>query len=460
MNLSKYIAFRISGSSQQKQNYSKPVVKIGILSIVLSLSIMLVAISVVNGFKKAITEKLSSIASDITVTKFDNNSSLETKPIVYSEGFVNYVQQKSEVKSISPYVLKHAIVKTEHDLQGIIVKGVTNFEVDNKSIRLLEGDNLKFDSQESNEVLVTEIMSKYLNLKVGDSLFVLYIAQPQRELTSKIMKNDANSVFYSTIPKDSMRNNRAEFYTYNKKVFDFYEYLQKDSMTPIAPRRVVLRVKGIFETGLYELDQKLVIAPIAQVQEMYNWTKQDISGYEIHLHHFDDLMSVQKEIQQYSPELYASDIKSNYPEIFDWFPSIDVNGIVIITLMILVSVMAMISTLLILIMEKTELIGVLKAMGMNNWGVKKIFFWNAAIIIFKGMIIGNIIGIGLLLIQDYFHIFSLDQKNYYLSYIPVDINWLHFFIINVGTFLICMIALIIPSIAISQISPIKAIRFE
>ena len=464
MNLSRYIASRLSGSKDNASNYSRPVVAIGVVSIVLSLSVMIVATSVVTGFKRSITEKMSGVASHITITNLDNNSSFETRPLVKDVNFMNQVLQVKHVRHIQPYALKHAIIKTKKEIQGILIKGVdAQYDWNALAPNILEGERINpADTTGRNKVMVTRALARTLGLKLGDTLFTYYIAQPRRILADRVMKDQAATVFYSMIPEDSTGLGTEYIYnTSNREVFNYFQYIGEDSISPIAPRAVKLRVAGIFETGIYELDQQLVIGSLGLVQDMYNWKPANISGYEIYVDNFDHLSTTFQSVAFITPaELYPSDIRSNYPEIFEWLPAIDVNGIIIVILMVLVAMMAMLSTLLILIMEKTYIVGILKSMGMNNWELIKTFFWHGTYIYSRGVIIGNIIGIGLVLVQYFWHPLKLDQDSYYLSYVPVNIDWLRYILINVGTFMVCAPVILLPTLIVVRISPVKAIRLD
>jgi lipoprotein-releasing system permease protein len=425
---------------------------------------MIIATSVVVGFKKSITKKMSGVASHITVTNLDNNTSFETKPLVRDIGFMNAILQVNHVRHIQSYALKHAILKTKKEIQGIIIKGVDD-QYDWKAFapNMLEGEPLNpADTNGRNKVMVTKALATIMGLKLGDTLFTYYIAQPRRILRERVIKDHAGVMFYSMIPAgDAYPGNDFTYNTSNKEVFDFFDYLNRDSVSSTSPRAVKLRVAAIFETGIYELDQQLVIGTIGLVQDMYGWTPDNISGYEVFVDDFDNLEATYQQVAFVTPaELYPSDIRANYPEIFEWLPAIDINGIIIVILMVLVAMMAMLSTLLILIMEKTYVVGVLKSLGMNNWELIKTFFWHGTYIYTRGVIIGNIIGIGLVLIQFIWQPLKMDQDSYYLSYVPVYIDWLRYLLINIGTFIVCTPIILLPTLVVIFVSPVKAIRMD
>lgn len=434
------------------------------MSIVLSLSVMIVATSVVTGFKSSITQKMSGVASHITITNLDNNTSFETKPLVKEVDLMNTILSTPNVRHIQPYALKHAIIKTQKEIQGILIKGVDkSFDWEAFAPNILEGKQIDpGDSVAQNKVMVAGALAKALGLKVGDTLFTYYISQPRRLLTERVVRDHSSTMFYSMLDDDPSRiSPEGTYTTSNAQVHGFFEYIEQDSITPTAPRATKLQVQAIFETGIYELDQQLVISSIGLVQGMYGWTSENISGYEVFVNDFDQLSDTYQAVSFITPqELYPSDIRANYPEIFEWLPAIDVNGIIIIVLMVLVAMMAMLSTLLILIMEKTYVVGILKSLGMSNWGLIKTFFWHGTYIYSRGFIIGNIIGIGLVLIQFFWQPIKLDQNSYYLSYVPVSVDWVRYLLINVGTFLVCAPIIFLPTLIVVKISPVKAIRLD
>src|SRR5688572_8128482 len=232
---------------------------------------MIIATSVVTGFKKSITQKMSGVASHITISNLDNNSSFETQPLVKDVGFMNTVLQTSHVKHIQPYALKHAIIKTRNEIQGIFIKGIDKgFNWDAFSAHMLQGERIDpSDSTGNRKVMVTKALAQALGLKLGDTLFTYYLSQPRRVLSDLVMKDHSSMVFYSMIPEEQLDMGiELTFTTSNKDVFWFYNRIQNDSLTLVAPRAIKLKVAGIFETGIYELDRQLVMGNISLVQEM------------------------------------------------------------------------------------------------------------------------------------------------------------------------------------------------
>ncbi|MCX7744275.1 MAG: FtsX-like permease family protein [Flavobacteriales bacterium] len=422
-------------TTRHPAGFSRPIVRFAIASISLGLGIMILAVSIVNGFKKGITEKLTGITSHIQITKLSASSSLETEPIDSKPAFYNEIKSMPEVNHIQSFVVKHGILKTKKEIQGVVIKGVgDDFNWKFFQQHLKEGAILtSLENEESiKNIIISKLIANKLNVSVNDSLYVYFLSRIKKPLYQ--------------IPDDFPHD-------------EYYEMLIKDSITESKPYAMKLRVTGIYETGMYEMDNQLILAHQWLVQDMYKWNRNQISGFEITLKDYRNLDDITWVIDSKVPvDLYVSNIRENYPEIFEWLPTIDINSIIIIILMILVSIMAMISTLLILILEKTNMIGILKALGMSNFQVRKIFILQAAYIIIQGLILGNIFGIGLCLIQFHFGIIKLDQQSYYLSEVPVLIDWLKIAGINLLTFINCIFVLIFPSYLITRISPVQAIR--
>lgn len=422
-------------TTRHPAGFSRPIVRFAVASITLGLGIMILAVSIVHGFKQGITEKLTGITSHIQITKLSASSSLETEPTDAKPAFYDEIKSMPEVAHIQSFIVKHGILKTKKEIQGVVIKGVgDDFNWKFFQQHLKEGSILTpVENEETiKDIIISRLIANKLNLSVNDSLYVYYLSRIKKPLYQ--------------IPEDFPRD-------------EYYEMLIKDSITESKPYAMKLRVAGIYETGMYEMDNQLILAHQSLVQDMYKWKRNQVSGFEITLKDYRKLDDMTWEIDSKVPiDLYVSNIRENYPEIFEWLPTIDINSIIIIVLMILVSIMAMISTLLILILEKTTMIGILKAIGMSNLQVRKIFIFQAAYIVIQGLILGNVFGIGLCLLQYHFGIIKLDQQSYYLSEVPVLIDWMKIAGINILTLISCIVVLILPSYLITRITPVQAIR--
>lgn len=460
MNTELYIVRRILKNSKDTARFSKPIVNIAILSIALSLAVMIIAISIVTGFKKQITDKLVGIGADITIANLDNNFSNETFPIYRNAEFLQVLLQDSSIISIYPFALKHAILKTKDEIQGVIIKGVTpQYDPSFYQSYLIEGKGIEAEIQdeENKHVVISKFISNALQARVGDTILTYYMSKPAVLASSHLEKAMHLAAFGVINYNIDAQQNFERF----KKLYQHYNELIKPQVVQPTPRAIKLYVTGIYETGMIELDQQLILADMQIVQKMYGWTKNDISGFEVKIKNFEDLENQTDQLNALLPsDLYASNVKENFPDIFGWLPTVDMNSIIIIVLMIIVSIMAMISTLLILILEKTNMIGILKSLGMPNFNIRKIFLYQAGFIIIRGMIIGNIMGLLLCFLQLQFGIFKLDQESYYLSEVPVLLNVGYILMINLLTFLVSTAALIFPTYLVTRITPLDAIRVD
>lgn len=417
MNLELHIARRLL-KRNERNSYARPVVNIAVASIAVGLSVMILSLAVVRGFKNEIKQKIIGIGGHIQVVNLDNNSSFESKPISRSRPAYFDIKKSGEVRHIQVFATKHAILKTDEELQGVVVKGVSDdFEWSFFQNHLIAGNILERPEKSAlPRILLSKLNAGKLSLDVGDTLMAVYLGK-----------------------------------TFNKK----------DSTYSEEPKGKKVVVGGIYETGLYELDMQLVLAPLELVQEMYNWESDQVTGYELLIDDFSQLENKVNAIFDIIPrDLYAFTIEEIYARIFYWLPTIDINSVIIIVLMIMVGMMAMISTLLILILERTSFIGIMKALGMRNWGLRRIFIYHAAYIVLRGLIIGNVLGIGLALIQMIWAPVKLNQESYYLPVVPVELNVWHIIFLNLGTLVACVLALLFPSYLVTRISPVRAIRID
>lgn len=371
---------------------------------------MIISVAVVLGFKSAIREKVIGFGSHIQVTKFDMNQSLEATPIAKDQPFVENLKQQPGIKHIQVFGIKSGLIKTKDDIQGVIFKGIDNgFDWSFFSRNISEGKRLEFnDSAISNDILISKALSSLLKFKTGDDVRMYFIVEGEMQ-----------------------------------------------------PRGRKFNIAGIYETGLEEFDKIYVIGDLRHIQKLNNWEANQVAGFEILIDDFDDLSAMTAIVNsELEYDLKATTISDINPQIFDWLNLQDMNVAIIIILMVLVSVISMISTLLILVLEKTNMIGILKALGSTNQGIRRIFLIQASYLLGIGLFWGNFIGISLSFIQSYTGWFKLDEASYYVSQVPVKLELMPVLLINLGTFLICLLILIIPTIVIARITPIKAIRWE
>ena len=369
---------------------------------------MIVALSIVGGFQREIRNKVIGFGSHVQITNYDSQSTYEASPISLKQDFYPSLTDKEGIKHIQVYANKAGIIKTKEDIYGVVVKGVgADFDWSFFNEKIIEGNALKISEEKDNSILVSNHIATKMKLSVGDKMF-LYFIQENGQLR----------------PKDFM-------------------------------------IKGIYQTGLEQFDNLYVIADIAHIQKRNGWDENQVGGFEVLIDDYDKL----DEMGQYVYDnidysLHATTIKEQHPDIFSWLDLQDYNVNVIIILMIVVAVINIISALLILILERTNMIGILKALGMPNWNVRKIFLYNAIYLIIKGIVWGNVIGITLCIIQQQFGVLTLPEESYYVSKVPIEMGFVNILLLNAGTLFVCVLMLLIPSYVITKISPVKAIRFD
>lgn len=381
---------------------------------------MLIAIAVVTGFQNEIRNKIIGFGGHIQITDFDNNYSLETNPISRTNDFSEYLRMNENIESVNEFAIKAGIIKTDEEIHGVVFKGVgADYNWSFFQKYLIDGTAFQVNQDTvdlGNEILISEEISKRLKLSTGDTLTAFFINRAGEK-------------------NPHVRNPQR------------------------APRKY--RISGIYNTGLTEFDEKYIIADIRQIQELNNWFYDKVSGFEIGIKDYSKLDEVTKDVDlAVGYQLKVRNIKELNPEIFNWLEYQNVNVLIIIVLMIIVGIMTMVSTLLIIILEKTALIGILKALGMRNNLVRRVFLYQAGMILSRGLFWGNLVGLSFLLLQKQFEIVKLDRESYYLSFVPVNFDWTLILGINLVTLVVCMLALILPSFLVSRISPVKAIRFD
>ena len=406
MNVEYFIAKRLFTAKEENNSYTKPILRIAILAIALSVAIMLLSVMVVTGFKNDISDKIIGFGSHITISSFSDNQSYETEPIQISDSLYNSILENSEVKHISTFATKAGIIKTNNEILGVVLKGVSsNYDWTFFNNNLIAGKCFNInDSIITNNVLISENSANSLQLGVGDDLFMYFVQDP--------------------------------------------------------PRVRKFQISGIYNTALSDFDKLYVMGDIKHIQSLNSWEKNQIGGVELMLNDFNNLDLVTQSIYEKIPyNLNASSIKEKTPQIFDWLDLQDINVRVILILMLIVGGINMITALLILILERTKMIGILKALGANNWSVRRVFLYSALHLILKGLFWGNSIALGFAFLQNKFSIISLDPNIYYMNTVPVNFDFSTVILLNLGTISVCYLILVIPSVIIAKITPIKAIRF-
>jgi len=413
LNLEYYIAKRLITGKEHKISISAPIIKIAIAAIVLGIIMMLIAIATGVGLKHKIREKVTAFNGHVQISNYDNNSS-EVSVVSISKNQEFYPEFKSVegIVHIQAVATKGGIIRTADTFEGIIAKGVgADFNWAALDEYLVEGDLPDYSGDLNADVLISNITASRLGLKIGDSFFTFFLRD-----------DDANKI----------------------------------------PNQRKFTIKGIYDSGFEEIDSRFIFIDIRHIQRMNKWASDEIGNFEVFLESFNDIDAKSAEI--YGKTVSSLDtrtLKDKYYKIFEWIGLFDFNIALIIGIMIIVGGINMITALLVLILERTPMIGILKALGTTNWSIRKVFLYNATYLIGIGLFWGNLIGLGIILIQDKLKLFKFpNPKEYYIEYIPVHIDVMTVVLLNVGVLVLCLLMLLIPSYIITRITPVKAIRFE
>lgn len=411
MNFEFFIARRIIASKDYKSSISAPIIKIAITAIALGIIMMLISIATGVGLQKKIREKVSAFNGDIIITNFDTNFSNDSQnPISKNQDFYPTFKNIDGIKHVQVSASKGGVIRTETDFEGVVVKGVGNdYNWEYFKDYLTEGKLPNFKDDLNSDILISEYLANRLHLKLGDKVTTFFL-------------NDEVSK---------------------------------------TPRSRGFDIVGIYNSGFQQFDEQFIITDIRHIQRLNKWEEDQIGAFEVFVNNFDEIIPIGQEVyNETGSTLDTQTIRDKYASIFEWLDLFDFNIIMIIGIMILVAGINMITALLVLILERTQMIGILKALGSSNWSVRKVFLYNAMYLIGVGLFWGNLIGIGLLLVQKYGKVFKLNPDTYYVNEAPVYLHWDYILILNTGTFLLCLLMLLIPSFIIAKISPVKAIRFE
>ena len=410
MKLEYFIAKRLITAKDHKSSISAPIIKIAITAIALGMIMMIVSIATGIGLQQKIRQKVSAFNGHIMISGYnDNNSDVSTTPISIHQNFYPNFKNVDGITHVQAVASKAGIIRTESAFEGIIFKGVgKEYQIDNLKEYLVKGRLPNFKANLNEEVLISQYLCNRLGLKLGDK-FVTYF-----------MKENSEG--------------------YNLRNF---------------------KIVGIYNSGFQEFDASYVIGDIRHVQRINKWSPEQIGSFEVFVDDFTQIESKGQQVyEETSSTLDSQTIVEKFYYIFEWLKLFDFNILVILIVMIAVSTINMVVALLVLILERTQMIGILKSLGANNWSIRKVFLYNAAYLIGRGLLWGNVIGIGLLLLQKYLGIIKLNPESYYVNVAPVDINLFYILLLNIGTVVICLLVLLIPSYIITKITPSKSIRFE
>lgn len=423
MNFSRYIASRILNKRKEKSTISSPIVTIGVSGIALGVAVMIITMAVVTGFQKQIIDKITTFTSHLQINDYDPNQSLEPNPITFDNELLKKIESADNVKHIQAFATKNGILKTKTENEGIVLKGVsTDYDWNYLKPYVTEGNVLNINKDSiSKDIFISQTLADKLHLKLNQKLLVYFMTKKKLSDTTFNGKN---------------------YIDYEPRVRDFY-------------------VKGIFNTGFSDFDKNLVFVDLKQIQKLNYWKENEVAGYEVYLNDFKLLEPSLENLNDVIGYNYTiASVKQLQSSIFSWLDMIDVNAVIIITLMVLVAAINMISALLILILERTNLVGILKALGLDNASVRKIFFHVSLQLLIKGLLFGNLIGVGFCILQSQFQFLSLNPATYYLDAVPINISIIHILLINLGTIITCLVMMFLPTLILNKITPIKAIRFS
>lgn len=411
MNFEFYIARRLITSKDRKSSISAPIIKIAIAAVAIGVVMMLISIATGIGLQEKIREKVSAFNGDIIITYYDTNFSNDSQhPISKNQPFYPKFKNVEGIKHVQVMASKGGVIRTETDFEGVVVKGVgDDYDWSAFDDYLKEGRLPNFKEDLNEEILISEYLANRLHFKIGDRVTTFF-------LNDEVSKN---------------------------------------------PRSRGFEIVGIYNSGFQEFDEQYILADIRHIQMLNKWEPDQIGAFEVFVEDFSKIESVGKQVyMEIDSSLDAETIRSKFSSIFEWLDLFDFNILAIIGIMILVAGINMITALLVLILERTRMIGILKAIGCTDASVRKIFLHNAMYLILVGLAWGNAIGLGLLLLQKYGKVIPLDPNTYYVSEAPVYLSFGYILIMNVGTFILCLVMLLVAAVLITKISPVKAIHFE
>lgn len=405
-NMEWKIAQRLYFSEDKNQHSSRPAVRVALGGMIIGVLVMIVAISVVVGFKQEITQKVAGFGSHIQVVRFDNNATFELQPIRVSDSLKRTINELPHVVKVASFISKPGIIKTDSAFQGIVFKGTDYWDYFSENI--VQGGL----PEKANEVIISQELARQLRLQVGENFLCYFVGEDLRV------------------------------------------------------RR--LYVAGLYNTCMSAMDKVFILGDIALVRQLNAWDENQVSGLEVlidDLHHLEEAadavyFATANRLDEEGNAFYTQTIEQLNPNIFLWLDLLDMNVVIIIILMLCVSGFSIITGLIILILDSVSLIGVLKALGANDQFVRRIFINQAVMLIGKGMFWGNIIGLAICAVQYFTHLIPLDAASYFVSYVPMAFPWRWWGLLNIGTLLISWLILLAPSAIITQISPAKVMHFE
>ena len=404
MNISRYISSKIGGTGSD--SFTSSVTKIAIISIAVGLAIMIVSFAILQGFRNEIQRKIFSFGAHLQISKYDTNNSFEGKPIS-TTAVVRNLRGIPGIQHYQPYAFKTAIIKTDEEVYGVVLKGVDkNYDFRPMQPNLVAGQAITFaDTAASNDIMLSSQVAAKLRIKLGDKLTFFFIQNP--------------------------------------------------------PRARKFTVKGIFKTGLEEFDQVYVLADMQHIRDLNKWSDTVVTGYEIMLQDFTQIDTVANTVfERMNYDLQLEKVTDQYAQLFDWMKLLNQNVIIFLVLIIFVATFNMVSSVFIMILERTNMIGLLKAVGATDAQIRQIFFYKGLQLTLRGLIYGNIIGLGFCAFQYFTKAIPLDPENYYMDTVPIAWNFGVVLILNLVTLLLTMLAILVPTYLIAKIKPVAAIKFD
>ena len=407
------VAFNRSKGNGGQKSFSGFIIRLAVVATIISVAVMIITLAFAGGFQETVSQKIFSFWGHIRIQEKQPDKAViaEESPIIMNDSLVALIKQNPAVKSVHPFATRYAMLKTKDEIEGVLLKGVDNtYDFGHMQRFMKEGRALAFnDSSYSREIMVSSITAKQLKLKAGDRILIYFIR-----------------------PDGTLRPDK-------------------------------LTVAGVFKTGIEEYDKIFAIGDLKLIRRLNDWQENETGGYEIFLHDYTKINKVKDEIfalDLFPPTWDARSVKDISPNIFDWLNMQDITRNVLIGFMIVVALINLITCLIILVLERMRMIGILKALGATDWTVQKIFLRHSAIITIRGIVIGTALALGLLFLQQSTGFIKLNEDAYYISAAAVKIVWWQVAVICGGTLLVCFLVLMIPSVIVRKIQPVKAIQFR
>lgn len=400
-----FIASKIR--NPEKGSFSALVSKITIAGVASGIFVMIITFAILFGFKENIKNKIFSFGGHILIKNYDLNESYEEKPIKINPYFIKKCLQNQEIKSINTYSLKAGLIKTNTAVHGIVIKGIgMDFDATNFSKNIIKGRIINFsDSSYSKDILISKKLADKLLLSINQEILIYFVQNP--------------------------------------------------------PRVRKLKISGIYESGMEEFDDHILIGDLQLIRKINNWNDSLSGGYEVFLKNMNSIDSTSRFVyNEMDYDLSLEKITDKFSYIFDWLNLLDQNVVIFLTLIIIVACFNIVSSIIIIIMERTQTIGILKALGASDGMIIRIFYFNGIVLILKGLLIGNFLAILFCLLQYYLKIIPLDSNNYYMNYVPIAWDWSFFILTNLVLFVITSLVLLIPIYSVARISPVDSIKFS